>query len=72
MIRKLSSGWLMAGLARTFGFTPMLAPGELEFVMWQARADCGRAIRDLGFRPTPINDGLQRTVEHLRAAKAIR
>jgi len=61
----------MAALGRVFGFAPMVAPGELEFVLWQARADASKATRELGFRPTPLEEGLQRTVQHLRDIKAI-
>jgi dihydroflavonol-4-reductase len=61
----------MAALGRVFGFAPMVAPGELEFVLWQARADASKATRELGFRPTPLEEGLLRTVQHLRDIKAI-
>lgn len=59
-----------AALARVFGFTPPVAPGELEFVLWQARLDASKAVSELGFRQTPVDEGLRRTVEHLRAQGA--
>jgi len=59
-----------AALARVFGFVPPVAPGELEFVLWQARLDASKAVNELGFRQTPIDEGLRRTVEHLRAQGA--
>ena len=66
-----SAAGAMAGLGRVFGFAPMVTPGELEFVLWQARADASKATRELGFRPTPLEEGLLRTVQHLRDIKAI-
>jgi dihydroflavonol-4-reductase len=59
-----------AALARVFGFAPPVAPGELEFVLWQARLDASKAVNELGFRQTPVDEGLRRTVEYLRAQGA--
>lgn len=42
---------------------PMLARGQLTFFQWQARADSSKAQRELGFTPTPLEDGLRRTLE---------
>ena len=54
-----------APLARTFGFTPLIAPGELTFVLWNVRVDASKARRELGFQPTPLADGVQKTVAAL-------
>ncbi|HVP61487.1 MAG TPA: NAD-dependent epimerase/dehydratase family protein [Myxococcaceae bacterium] len=62
--------WVSAALARVFRFVPPIAPGELEFVLWQARLDASKAVSELGFRQTPVDEGLRRTVEHLRAQGA--
>lgn len=61
---------MLAPLARTFGFTPLVAPGELAFVLWQARVDASKAARELGFRPTPLEEGVRQTVEWLRRRAA--
>ena len=53
-------------LARTFGFRPPLSPGELAFVLWQAKVDASKARRELGFTPTPLGDSVRRTVDWLR------
>jgi nucleoside-diphosphate-sugar epimerase len=58
--------WVTAALARVLGFTPPVAPGELEFVLWQARLDAAKAVKELGFRKMPLEEGLRRTVEHLQ------
>lgn len=55
-----------APLARTFGFTPLIAPGQLSFLMWDVRVDASKAQRELGFRPTPLAEGIARTVAFLR------
>ena len=41
---------------------PLMARGELEFLLWDAHADSSKAQRELGFRPTPWRDGVERTV----------
>lgn len=56
-----------APLARMFGFTPLVTPGELTFLQWQPRVDASKAQRELGFVPTPISDGFARTIAFLRA-----
>lgn len=53
-------------LARWFGFTPLVSPGELTFLQWQPRVDAAKAQRELGFVPTPVSDGFARTIDHLR------
>jgi nucleoside-diphosphate-sugar epimerase len=57
---------MLAPLARAFRFTPLIAPGELAFVLWQARVDASKAARELGFRRTPLAEGVRETVEWLR------
>jgi nucleoside-diphosphate-sugar epimerase len=56
-----------AQIARLFGLQPLIAPGELAFLLWNARVDAGKARRELGFTPTPASEGLQRTVRALLA-----
>jgi dihydroflavonol-4-reductase len=52
-----------APLARLFGFKPLVAPGELQFLLWDIHVDATKAQRELGFVPTPLKDGIQRTVD---------
>lgn len=44
---------------------PMLARGQLTFFQWQARADASKAQRELGFAPTPLEEGLRRTLHEM-------
>lgn len=55
-----------APLARMFGFTPLIAPGQLSFVLWDVRVDASKARRELGFTPTPLAEGVEKTVAFLR------
>jgi nucleoside-diphosphate-sugar epimerase len=56
----------MAPLARAFGFTPLVAPGELSFLLWDVSVDSTKAQRELGFEPTPPAVGIPRAVEAFR------
>jgi nucleoside-diphosphate-sugar epimerase len=58
-------------LARVFGFTPLVARGQLSFMLWDARVDASKAKRELGFRPTPLSEGVARTVAFLRGEKLV-
>ncbi len=61
----------MAPLARVFGFTPLIAPGQLSFLLWDAHVDASKARRELGFQPTPLAEGVARTVAFLREQKLV-
>lgn len=61
----------MAPAARVFGFTPLIAPGQLSFLLWDAHVDASKARRELGFRPTPLAEGVARTVAFLRKEKLV-
>jgi len=63
---------VMAPLARVFGFTPLVAPGQLAFLQWQARVDASKAQRELGFTPTPLDEGVRKTVEFLKSHGLVR
>jgi nucleoside-diphosphate-sugar epimerase len=62
---------LMAPAARVFGFTPLIAPGQLSFLLWDARVDASKARRELGFQPMPLAEGVARTVAFLREQKLV-
>jgi dihydroflavonol-4-reductase len=61
----------LAPLARVFGFTPLIAPGQLSFLLWDVRVDASKARRELGFQPLPLADGVARTVAFLRQEKLV-
>ena len=50
------------GISKVIRRPPMLARGQLEFFRWQARADASKAQRELGFTPTPLEEGLRSTL----------
>lgn len=60
---------LSAPLARAFGFRPLVAPGELSFVLWDVRVDASKAKRELGFEPTSLTEGVARTRAHLEGTR---
>ena len=64
--------WLMralaavsAPIARALGIKPLIAPGELSFLTWNAHVDASKAKQELGFRPTPAREGIRTTVDAL-------
>jgi dihydroflavonol-4-reductase len=69
VLKVLAAG--LAPLARVFGFTPLIAPGQLSFLLWNAHVDASKAQRELGFRPTPLAEGVARTVAFLRQEKLV-
>lgn len=70
--------WLLAAVAavsapfaRLFGFQPMIARGQLDFLMWNVEVDASKARRELGFVPTELRAGVEKTVAFLRAEKLV-
>ena len=73
-VPRVAPAWLLrpfaaasAPLARLFGFSPLIAPGQLAFLLWQARVDASKAQRELGFVPTELSAGVAQTIAHLSA-----
>lgn len=67
--------WLMrtlarasAPVARALGFRPLIAKGQLEFLLWDPRIDTTKAERELDFVPMPLEEGVRRTIQFLREA----
>ena len=52
-------------LSGVIGRPPLLPRGQLYFFLWNARPQSGKAQRELGWEPTPIEDGLRSAVEAL-------
>jgi dihydroflavonol-4-reductase len=72
-VPSVAPRWLMqavahgtAPLARAFGFRPLIAPGQLSFLLWNPRIDTTKAQRELAFEPTPLETGVKLTVDFLR------
>ena len=53
------------GVARVTRRPPMISRGQLHFFQWQARADASKAERELGLTPTPLQEGLRRTLAEM-------
>jgi dihydroflavonol-4-reductase len=49
-------------LARVIRRPPLLPKGQLHFLLWNAKPDSSKAQRELGWRPTPIEEGVRRTL----------
>src|SRR5690606_29215762 len=52
-------------LSRLTGRPPLLARGELHFLLWNAKPDSTKAQTQLGWQPTPLEDGLRATLHHM-------
>jgi nucleoside-diphosphate-sugar epimerase len=53
------------GLARVTRRPPLVARGELQFLLWNAVPDSTKAQQELGWRPTPFEVGVQQTLQEL-------
>ena len=45
-------------LARRTGVKPLVSRGQLHFLLWNAAPDSSKAQDELGWEPTPLEDGL--------------
>jgi dihydroflavonol-4-reductase len=50
------------GVSRVIRRPPMLSRGQLHYFRWQARPDSSKAQSELGWRPTPLEDGIRATL----------
>jgi dihydroflavonol-4-reductase len=46
-------------LAKRFGITPLVSKGQLKFLLWNAAPDSTKAQEELGWEPTPLEDGIR-------------
>jgi len=65
LARVLAAG--SEALSRVTGWTPLLSRGQLYFFTWNAAPDSTKAQTELGWRPTPLEDGIHRTLEAMGA-----
>ena len=52
-----------AGIARVIRRPPLLPKGQLTYFLWQGHPDSSKAQRELGWRTTPLDEGLRRTLD---------
>ena len=50
------------GISRLIRRPPLLPKGQLTYILWQARPDSSKAQRDLGWQPTPLEEGVRKTL----------
>jgi dihydroflavonol-4-reductase len=50
------------GVSRLIRRPPLLPRGQLHYFLWQARPDSSKAQRELGWKTTPLDEGLRRTL----------
>ena len=50
------------GVSRVIRRPPLLPKGQLTYILWQARPDSSKAQRELGWRTTPLDEGVRRTL----------
>jgi len=53
-------------IARLTGKPPLLPKGQLLFLLWNAAPDSTKAQRELGWQPTPIEDGVRATLASMK------
>lgn len=52
-------------VSRVIGRPPLLSRGQLYYFRWDARPDSSKAQRELGWRPTPLEEGIRLTLQEL-------
>jgi len=52
-------------LARLIRKPPLLPAGQLHFFLWDPRPDAAKACRELGWEPTPLEEGIRTTLGSL-------
>jgi dihydroflavonol-4-reductase len=50
------------GISRIIRRPPLLPRGQLTYFLWQGHPDSSRAQRELGWQPTPLEEGVRRTL----------
>jgi dihydroflavonol-4-reductase len=50
-------------LSRVIRRPPLLSRGQLHYFLWNAVPDSSKAQRELGWEPTPLEQGVRRTLE---------
>lgn len=53
-------------IARLTGKPPLIPKGQLLFFLWNAAPDSSKAQRQLGWQPTPIEDGVRATLASMK------
>jgi dihydroflavonol-4-reductase len=57
--------WIGERVSHFTGKPPLIPKGVLHFMQWQARPRSDKAQRELGWQPTPLREGLRKTIAFL-------
>jgi dihydroflavonol-4-reductase len=60
------------GISRVIRRPPLLPKGQLTYFLWQARPDSSKAQKELGWRTTPLEDGVRETLGSMGLLEAAR
>ena len=63
LARTLAAG--SEGLSRLTGRPPLVSRGQVYFFTWNAAPDSTKAQTELGWQPTPLEEGIRRTLDAL-------
>ncbi|MEM9051347.1 MAG: NAD-dependent epimerase/dehydratase family protein [Bacteroidota bacterium] len=53
-------------IAKLINKPPLIQNGQLTFLQWKAIPDSTKAQKELNWKPTPIEDGVKKTIEYLK------
>jgi dihydroflavonol-4-reductase len=58
------------GVSRIIRRPPMLSRGQLYYFRWQARPDSSKAQKELGWKPTLLEEGVRQTLQEMGLLEA--
>jgi dihydroflavonol-4-reductase len=53
------------GISRVIRRPPLLPRGQLTYFLWEAQPDSSKAQGELGWKPTPLSDGVRKTLDEM-------
>ena len=56
---------LTEGISKLTRRRPLMPRGQLHYFLWQARPDSAKAQRELGWQPTPLEEGVRKTLSEM-------
>jgi nucleoside-diphosphate-sugar epimerase len=68
-VSPLIFAWILQKRAEWFGFYPIITPGWVRLFATDWPQSSAKAERELGYRPTPLAEGLRRTYEWLQRVR---
>jgi dihydroflavonol-4-reductase len=59
-----------AGISSVIRRPPLLPNGQLEYILWQGHPDSSKAQRELGWKTTPLDEGVRKTLASMGLLEA--